>query len=185
MTAPPLAEALKTSDLLWSRDQLMAAIGRIGQALDVVYANAAASEPPVFLTVMNGGMFFGAYLGHACHIDFHFDYVHATRYRSGTLGHALELVKAPRTPLAGRDVLLVDDILDEGKTLAMLRDWCLAQGAARVQIAVLAEKKHDRCVPGFTVEFVGVDVPDRYVYGFGMDYYEQGRNLDAIYALKE
>ena len=50
---------------------------------------------------------------------------------------------------------------------------------------MLAEKKHDRCVPGFKADFIGVDVADRYVYGFGMDYYEQGRNLDAIYALKD
>ena len=183
MTTPPLSQALENSDCLWPREALQAAIVRIGTELDRVYQGT--SLPPVFLTVMNGGMFFGAYLAHACKTDFHFDYVHATRYRSGTLGHALELVKAPRTPLQERDVLLVDDILDEGKTLSMLRDWCLAQGAARVQIAVLAEKKHDRCVPGFKVEFVGVDVPDRYVYGFGMDYYEQGRNLDAIYALKD
>ena len=135
MTAPALAQALQQSDRLWTRAQLLAAIERIGGELDRVYAGA--SEPPVFLTVMNGGMFFAAYLAHASKIDFHFDYVHATRYRSGTLGHALELVKAPRTPLAGRDVLLVDDILDEGKTLSMLRDWCVAQGAAPGLVAVV------------------------------------------------
>ena len=183
MNAHPLSDALENSDLLWSRDQLFAQIARLGRELDAAYAGVA--EPPIFLTVMNGGMFFGAYLAHASKVDFHFDYVHATRYRSGTLGHALELVKAPRTPLKGRDVLIVDDILDEGKTLVMVRDWCMAQGADSVRIAVLAEKKHDRCVPGFKADFVCVDVAGRYVYGFGMDYYEQGRNLDAIYALKE
>lgn len=183
MTAHPLSEALKHSDQLWSREQLFAEISRLGRELDATYANTA--QPPIFLTVMNGGMFFGAYLAHASKTDFHFDYVHATRYRSGTMGHALELVKAPRTPLKARDVLIVDDILDEGKTLVMVRDWCLAQGAASVRIAVLTEKKHDRCVPGFKADFVGVPVADRYVYGFGMDYYEQGRSLDAIYALKD
>ena len=183
MNAHPLSEALKHSDCLWSREQLFSEIARLGRELDAAYADCP--QPLIFLTVMNGGMFFGAYLAHASGVDFHFDYVHATRYRSGTLGHALELVKAPRTPLKGRDVLIVDDILDEGKTLVMVRDWCLAQGAASVRIAVLAEKKHDRCVPGFKADFIGVDVADRYVYGFGMDYYEQGRNLDAIYALKD
>jgi hypoxanthine phosphoribosyltransferase len=183
MNSHPLSEALNHSDQLWSREQLFAEISRLGRELDAAYADV--SQPPIFLTVMNGGMFFGAYLAHASKIDFHFDYVHATRYRSGTMGHALELVKAPRTPLEGRDVLIVDDILDEGKTLVMVRDWCSAQGAASVRIAVLAEKRHDRCVPGFKADFVGVVVADRYVYGFGMDYYEQGRNLDAIYALKD
>lgn len=183
MNAHPLSEALKHSDCLWSREQLFVEIARLGRELNTAYAECP--QPPVFLTVMNGGMFFGAYLAHASSVDFHFDYVHATRYRSGTMGHALELVKAPRTPFIGRDVLIVDDILDEGKTLAMVRDWCLAQGAVSVRIAVLAVKNHDRCVPDFKADFIGVEVADRYVYGFGMDYYEQGRNLDAIYALKD
>ena len=183
MTTHSLSQALQNSDKLFTREQLMEAIARLGKQLEATYSGVGPA--PVFLTVMNGGMFFGAYLAHACSVDFQFDYVHATRYRSGTLGHALELVKAPRTPLAGRDVLIVDDILDEGKTLVMVRDWCAAQGAARVLIATLALKVHDRCVPGFKADFVGVEVPDRYVYGFGMDYYEQGRNLDAIYALKD
>ena len=95
MTAHPLSEALQQSDQLWSREQLFAEISRLGRELDAAYANTV--QPPIFLTVMNGGMFFGAYLAHASTIDFHFDYVHATRYRSGTMGHALELVKAPRT----------------------------------------------------------------------------------------
>ncbi|MCC6562654.1 MAG: hypoxanthine-guanine phosphoribosyltransferase, partial [Xanthomonadales bacterium] len=93
MNAHPLSDALKHSDRLWSREQLFAAITRLGAELDQAYADAP--QPPVFLTVMNGGMFFGTYLAHASRLDYHFDYVHATRYRSGTMGHALELVKAP------------------------------------------------------------------------------------------
>ena len=67
MTAHPLSEALKNSELLWSRQQLFAEISRLGRELDAVYADTA--QPPVFLTVMNGGMFFGAYLAHASTID--------------------------------------------------------------------------------------------------------------------
>ena len=51
-------------------------------------------------------------------------------------------------------------------------------------IAVLCQKRHDRAAPGVSADFVGVEVPDRYVFGYGMDYYEQGRNLPGIYALK-
>jgi hypoxanthine phosphoribosyltransferase len=79
----------------------------------------------------------------------------------------------------------VDDIVDEGHTLAAIRDWCREQGAAQVRIAALAVKKHDRCVPGLAADYFGVEVPDRYVYGYGMDYHEQGRSLPAIYALKD
>jgi hypothetical protein len=83
---------------------------------------------------------------------------------------------------AGATVLLVDDILDEGHTLKAIRDFCLEQGAARVLLVVLCEKRHGRGA-GLKADFVGVEVPDRYVFGFGMDYHEQGRNLAAIYAV--
>ena len=82
-------------------------------------------------------------------------------------------------------VLLVDDILDEGHTLLAVKQWCLEQGATDVRVAVLTVKRHDRCVPGVTADYVGVEVADRYVFGFGMDYHEQGRNLPGIYALKD
>ena len=73
---------------------------------------------------------------------------------------------------------------DEGLTLAAIRDWCLEQGAKDVRIAALSVKQHDRAIPGLTADYVAVEVPDRYVFGFGMDYYEQGRNLPDIWALK-
>ena len=84
-----------------------------------------------------------------------------------------------------RRVLLVDDILDEGHTLLAVKRWCEDQGAADVRVAVLAVKNHDRRVEGIEADHVGVEVPDRYVFGYGMDYHEQGRNLPAIYALKD
>jgi hypoxanthine phosphoribosyltransferase len=86
--------------------------------------------------------------------------------------------------LFGRRVLLIDDILDEGHTLRAVIDACQAEGAKDVRVAVLARKHHDRCLADLSADYVGLDVPDRYVYGFGMDYYEQGRNLPAIYALR-
>ncbi|MGA9341867.1 MAG: phosphoribosyltransferase family protein, partial [Rhodanobacteraceae bacterium] len=112
-----------------------------------------------------------------------FDYAHATRYRGATEGGQLDWIRRPQLPLDAREVLLVDDILDEGHTLKAIRDDCLDRGARRVLIAVLCDKRHDRRVPGLVADFIGVEVPDRYVFGYGMDYHEQGRNLPAIYAL--
>ena len=66
-----------------------------------------------------------------------------------------------------------------------MRDWCRSEGAADVRIAALSVKEHDRCVPGIAADYVAVTVPDRYVFGYGMDYHEQGRNLPDIYALKD
>ena len=79
---------------------------------------------------------------------------------------------------------LADDILDVGHTMRAVKRWCEDQGAEDVRIAVLAEKKHDRCVEGICADYIGLQVPDRYVFGYGMDYHEHGRNLPAIYALK-
>src|SRR3546814_950414 len=87
--------------------------------------------------------------------------------------------------MEGRRVLLVDDILDEGHTLKAVTRWCEDQDAADVRVAVLAVKVHDRCVDGVCPDYVGVEVPDRYVFGYGMDFHEQGRNLPAIYARSE
>ncbi|HEY1141257.1 MAG TPA: phosphoribosyltransferase family protein, partial [Lysobacter sp.] len=111
--------------------------------------------------------------------------LHATRYRGATSGGELVWKHRPATSMQGRCVLLVDDIVDEGHTLAAIRDWCREQGAADVRIAALAVKVHDRCVPGLSADYMGVEVPDRYVYGYGMDFHEQGRGLPAIYALKD
>src|SRR3546814_16103905 len=87
--------------------------------------------------------------------------------------------------MGGRRVLLVDDILDEGHTLKAVTRWCEDQDAADVRVAVLAGKVHDRCVDGVCADYVGVQVPDRYVFGYVMDFHQQGRNLPAIYALAD
>jgi hypoxanthine phosphoribosyltransferase len=176
---PDLADALKIAELIHDRAQLEAAIATMGVAID----EALEGEVPLFLSVMNGGLIFAGALALAIVGDLEFDYVHATRYRSSTQGQELTWIKRPRANLGGRTVLLADDILDEGYTLKAIRDFCLEQGARRVLIAVLCEKTHGRTAPGIRADFVGVRVPDRYVFGFGMDYYEQGRNLPGIYAI--
>jgi len=189
-----LAAALATADLIHDRPTLERAIARMAVRICDDYAGSvpatgdSASARPVFLTVMHGGLPFAAQLAlelGARGLDLEFDYLHATRYRGATTGGELVWKHRPATPLQGRRVLLVDDILDEGHTMAAIGQWCRAQGATDVRIAALAVKRHDRCVPGLTADYVGIEVPDRYVFGYGMDYHEQGRNLPAIYALKE
>ena len=183
MSAPdhPLAELLPRAECLQDRATLEAAIARMGTDI----TRTLAGERAVFLTVMNGGLFFAAPLALAIGCDMEFDYVHATRYGDATVGRDVRWLHRPRVKLAGRTVVLADDILDEGHTLAALRDGCIGEGAKRVLIAVLCEKRHDRRVPELAADFVGVEVPDRYVFGYGLDYHGQGRNLPAIYALPE
>ena len=188
-----IAEILEKSDLLYDRAAIDAAIAGMADAIAADYIGQVPANRlgdsfvPVFLTVMHGALPYAGQLAlelGARGLDLQFDYLHATRYRGQTSGSGLAWLHRPATPMRGRKVLLADDILDEGHTLLAIRHWCEDQGAAEVRIAVLAEKIHDRCVEGIRADHVGVQVPDAYVFGYGMDYHEQGRNLPAIYALK-
>lgn len=183
-TRPALADALANAEVVVDRATIDAGVRRMAAEIQRDYAGSV----PVYLTVMHGGLPFAAQLAMelgALGLDLEFDYLHATRYRGQTTGSDLVWKHRPATPLAGRRVILADDILDEGHTLAAVRAWCVAEGAADVRIAALSVKDHDRCVPGISADYVAVTVPDRYVFGYGMDYHEQGRNLPDIYALKE
>ena len=175
-----LADALKNSEVLFDRPALEQAIARIALEINRDYGD----DRPVFLTVMHGGMIFASLLSLELGFDVDFDYLHATRYRGATTGSGLAWLHRPATPLEGRRVLIADDILDEGHTLKAVKHWCEDQGAVDVRIAVLAEKIHDRRVEDIDADYIGIEVPDRYVFGFGMDFNEQGRNLPGLYALE-
>jgi hypoxanthine phosphoribosyltransferase len=172
-------EVLARSECVFTRGQVEQAIGQMAERI----RKDCHERYPVFLTLMQGGMFFAAKLGLELGMDAEFDYLHATRYRGETTGSGLAWLHRPTAILEGRTVLLVDDILDEGHTLKAVRDWCEDQGAAKVKIAVMCTKQHERCVPGLAADYNGLMVPDRYVFGYGMDINEHGRNLPGIYAL--
>lgn len=175
-----LAAALAHSERLFDAGDIDVQLRRIAAEIDADYAGGPR---PVYLTIMHGGMLFASRLALAMATDLEFDYLHATRYRGATTGSGLAWLHRPATPLLGRRVLLADDILDEGHTLKAVKRWCEDEGALDVRIAVLSVKQHDRRVEGIHADYVALEVPDRYVYGYGMDYHEQGRNLPAIYAL--
>ncbi|RNF84982.1 hypoxanthine-guanine phosphoribosyltransferase [Montanilutibacter psychrotolerans] len=184
MERPELAAALANAEIVVDRFAIEAGVIAMARAIHADYIGSV----PVYLTVMHGGMPFASLLAMelgALGLDLEFDYLHATRYRGQTTGSELVWKHRPATSLQGRRVILADDIVDEGHTLAAVRAWCKEQGATEVRIAALSVKQHDRCVAGLCADYVAVDVPDRYVFGYGMDYHEQGRNLPDIYALKD
>jgi len=157
------------------------ALDRMAEAITVELADSL----PVVLCVLTGGIIPTGHILTRLSFPLETDYLHATRYRGETRGEEVHWLSKPEISLQGRTVLVVDDILDEGHTLAQIIDYCRDAGASRVYSAVLIEKLHDRRVPGVSADFVGLQVDDQYVFGFGMDYRNYLRNLNGIYALGE
>ena len=139
---------------------------------------------PLVLSVMGGAVVFSGQLLPLLNFPLDFDYIHATRYGNETEGNILQWKVMPKENVAGRVVLVLDDILDEGYTLAAIRDKVLGMGAVAFYSAVFADKALGREKP-IQADFIGVSLPNRYVFGFGMDVRGAWRNLPAIYALKE
>jgi len=179
--AAELRALLSTCDCLVSPEDMQAAYDRLAERINATLADRL----PVVMALMNGGLVSAGQILPRLDFPLELSYLHATRYRGATRGGALKWLAQPDVPLAGRDVLLVDDILDEGQTLQAVRDWCLEAGAGRVWIAVATEKQHGRKVEGLSADFSGVSVPDRYIFGEGMDYHGYFRNLPGIHALPE
>lgn len=158
-------------------------VARAIETLAVSISAVLREEYPLLLSVMGGAVVFTGQLLPMLRFPLDFDAIHATRYAGGTRGGELEWRVAPKESIAGRTVLVLDDILDEGHTLAAIRAKMLAQGAKRFLSAVLVDKAIGRDKP-IRADFVGLSVPNRYVFGCGMDVHGAWRNLPAIYAIK-
>ncbi|MCW5592886.1 MAG: hypoxanthine-guanine phosphoribosyltransferase [Burkholderiales bacterium] len=141
-----------------------------------------SGEFPVVLAVMGGAVVFAGQLLPLLAFPLQFAAIEVTRYANTTAGGGIEWRLAPRDEVRGRTVLVLDDILDEGVTLAAIRERLLGMGAREVLTAVFADKETGRAKP-VAADFVGVRVPDRYVFGFGMDAYGLWRNLPGVHAL--
>lgn len=170
---------LENSDLVCSEDQIRAAIARLAAEIDARLREAY----PMVLVVMGGAVVFAGQLLPRLRFPLDLDYVHATRYGAATSGGGIAWRVSPPEDVRGRTVLLLDDILDHGKTLGAIRDQLLAQGAARVLSAVLVEKELSVAKP-VRADFVGVRIPDRFVFGCGMDAKGFWRNLPEIRAMR-
>jgi hypoxanthine phosphoribosyltransferase len=169
------------SEEIVSADAVNASIGRMAQAIRV----EMSENFPLVLSVMGGAAVFTGML--LPHLDFplEFDYIHLTRYRNATQGGSdMQWRVAPAESVKDRVVLVLDDILDEGETMAAIRDRILEMGAKRFHCAVLCEKVIPKAKP-LRADFCGFQVPDRYVFGCGMDAKGYWRNLPTIRALTD
>ncbi len=181
ITSEQAARVLAEADLLHSPEEVSAMLDTMAAEITAKLAD----KSPLVLCVMTGGVIVTGHLLTRLGFPLEQDYLHATRYRGATSGSkTITWLHKPDTSLAGRHILLVDDILDEGYTLREISHWCRDQGAASVNVAVLADKQHDRRVEGIHRDFSAIELVDRYVFGFGMDYKEYWRNANGIYAAK-
>ena len=179
------AEALavqQNADCLFDEQQVEAVIETMADRLDRELAGQSADGQILALCVMTGAVILAGKLLPKVDAPMLLDYVHATRYRGATTGGKLAWLKRNELPIDGRTVVLIDDILDEGYTLEAIARHCADEGARRVITVVLAEKRHDRGC-GFRADIVGLEVPDRYVFGYGMDYKGYLRNAPGIFAV--
>ncbi len=171
---------LANADLIHSEETVQAALEQVAGLI----RERLAETNPLVLCVMTGGVIFCGQLLPKLAFPLDFDYLHATRYGPETQGGKISWRMAPWTSVKGRTVLVVDDILDEGVTLAAVKESLTRLGAAEVLLAVFTDKLNGKAKP-IAADFVGLPVPDRFVFGYGMDVDGAWRNLPAIYAMKE
>jgi hypoxanthine phosphoribosyltransferase len=170
---------LNKADLLHSEREIQLALDDM--AVDI--HQRLHTKYPVCLGVMLGGLVTAGQLLPRLNMPLEMDYIHATRYRGATQGGELHWIKQPSVALKDRIVLIIDDILDEGLTLKAIVEYCHQAGAREVLTAVLVEKQLPNR-PGLQqADFCALQVPNRYVFGYGMDYQGQLRHVAGIYAV--
>lgn len=177
-----IKDVYEKSSCLYTTHEVEAALDRM--AINI--QQTLEDKNPVLLCVMIGGLVPMGNLLPRLNFPLEVDYVHATRYRGATQGGELHWKVKPSTNLEGRTVLIVDDILDGGVTLAAIVEAVQSLGAAKVYTAVLVDKYQKRLPDGLPeADFVGLQVDDHYIFGYGMDYHEYLRNAPGIFVVSE
>lgn len=171
---------LRDSDLIASAAEVQAAVQRLAAEID----EELSKKYPLVLAVMGGAVVFAGQILPLLRFPLDFDYVHASRYGAMTRGSKIEWRVRPPALVRGRAVLVLDDILDHGETMNAIRNGLLDLGAESVHCAVLVEKLLQDKKP-IVPDFVGLKIPDRFVFGCGMDAKGFWRNLPEIRAMKE
>ena len=176
-----IEKTLRNSECLISSIEVAAAYERLAAQLNLHYAGLN----PIVMVVMNGGLIPAGQL--LTHLTFYhrMHYIHASRYRDNEGTNELDWKFKPDVSIAGEHVLLIDDIFDEGITLKTIVEELGKENPLSIESCVLLNKEHERKVADFDVDFVGINVADRYVYGCGMDFHGYLRHLPGIYAIKE
>ena len=180
LTAEQAWKMLEEAELVCTAEEIDQAVGRLAVEIGAVLRD----HYPLVLCVMNGALYFCGKLLPLLPFPLHLDYVHASRYGAQIDGRQLRWRVEPSEAVRDRHVLVVDDILDEGNTLAAIKAKVLERGAASCRVAVLIDKAKAAPKP-VAADFVGLRIPDRFVFGCGLDAYGSWRNLPALHAVRE
>ena len=187
-SSSPEARAAKARALLAGATEVFdaaavqTALARMAEQINTRFAQMEAPAFPLVLGVMGGAVVFAGQILTRFNFPLEFDYIHVTRYGAKDQGGRIEWKVEPRAEVRGRTVIVLDDILDEGETLAHVKERLLAMGAAEVLLAVFADKDIGKSKPAHP-DYVGLVLPNKFVVGYGMDAYGYWRNLPGIWAL--
>ena len=176
-------KALKEkSRCLHTREEVQAAIDRVAQAMN----QQLVDQAPVFMCVMNGAVVFMGELITRLTFPLQINYIHATRYQGEIEGRELFWQAEPTIPVEGRVIVIVEDILDSGLTLAAVKEYCTKHGASKIYTAALVDKQRTREPGGVEkCDFTGLEVENKFLYGYGLDYKDFLRNEPGIFALED
>ena len=179
-----MAERLKIHDLYFkpflSATQIKARVAELGQRLSEDYPG----KRPLFISVLNGAFVFTADLARHCTMEADFTFVRLSSYDGTQSSGTVKKMVGLKTSVENRHIVLVEDIIDTGRTLHFFLPELHRQNPASVAVVTLLSKPEARQVP-FEADYTGFDIPDKFVVGYGLDYDELGRNLPAIYQLDE
>ena len=173
-----IKQVQQTATTVFSRQQISGAVSDIANKVNQHFSD----EPVLAICVLNGGLIFAGQLLSQLTMPLQQDYIHASRYNNQTEGAQLQWKALPQNSLKNQNILLIDDLIDQGHTLEAINNHCLEQGANSVCTAVLLEK--DGCrETTFQADFIGLTAPPLYLFGCGMDYKGYLRNCSEILAV--
>ena len=166
--------------VLFSEQEIHDRIQEMGDELYDVFKD----KNPMFVGVLNGCFIFMADLVRATQLKSELEFIGVSSYKNATKSSGVvQITRDLQRDISGRDIIIVEDILDSGNTLAFLTDYLKAKGAASITIATLLDKPARREKP-IKADYAGFVVPDEFVVGYGLDYAQQYRNMPYIGVLK-
>lgn len=177
-------DLIKNAEEIFDAATVKAAVTRVAGTLNAQFGNPADEAFPLVLGVMGGAVVFTGQLLTQLDFPLEFDYIHVTRYGDDDKGGQVVWKVIPRSNVEGRTIIVVDDILDEGETLAHVKQRLLDMGAAEVILVVFADKDLKKAKP-VQADIIGLTIPNKFVVGFGMDVYGYWRNLPGLWAIRE